>query len=65
MGDLNVKLVSSHKDLNNFTRHLLQDVEALDYMLEHDWFEKGPPHLGAEQELCLVDGDYKPAPVSL
>ncbi|MEM6360608.1 MAG: glutamate-cysteine ligase family protein [Bacteroidota bacterium] len=65
MGDLNVKLVSSHKDLNNFTRHLLQDVEALDYMLEHDWFEKGPPHLGAEQELCLVDGFYKPAPVSL
>ncbi|MEM7108905.1 MAG: glutamate-cysteine ligase family protein [Bacteroidota bacterium] len=65
MGSLNVKLVSNHNELNAFTRQLLKDVEALDYMLEHDWFEVGNIHLGAEQEICLVDSFYKPAPISL
>ncbi len=65
MGSLDVKLVSNKRDLNVFTRQLLKDVEALDFMLKNDWFETGNIHLGAEQEICLVDGFYKPSPVSL
>ena len=65
MGSLDVKLVSNKRDLNVFTRQLLKDVEALDFMLKNDWFETGNIHLGAEQEICLVDGVYKPSPVSL
>ncbi len=65
MGDLNVKLVSNHKQLNDFTKHLLKDVEALDYMLKNGWFEDGHPYLGAEQEICLIDAYHKPAPVSM
>ena len=51
MGSLDVKLVSNKRDLNVFTRQLLKDVEALDFMLKNDWFETGNIHLGAEQEI--------------
>ena len=62
MGSLNVKLASSQKDVNAFTHLLLQDVQALRRMLEEDWFEKDTIRIGAEQELCLVDEHFKPAP---
>ncbi len=65
MGDLNVRLVSSQKQLNEFTRHLLKDVHALERMLEEEWFNEDPIHIGAEQEICLVDHHFKPSPSAL
>ncbi len=62
MGSANVRLVTNQKDLNSFTRHLLQDTHALEKMLEDGWFNEGQMHIGAEQEICLVDRHYKPAP---
>ncbi len=61
MGDLNVNLISSRKQLNDFTKKLLQNVEVLDKMIKNDWFDKGEGKIGAEQEICLVDKFYKPA----
>jgi CBS domain-containing protein/gamma-glutamylcysteine synthetase len=61
MGDLNVSLVSNRTQLNAFTRGLLRDVHALERMLEEGWFNEDPIHIGAEQEVCLIDGHYKPA----
>ena len=65
MGTLNVKLVSSREDLNRNTRNILQDLKALEAMLEESWFNEAPIHIGAEQELCLVDSHCKPKPISL
>ena len=65
MGNLNVKLVSNREDLNENTRCILRDLKALEAMLENDWFNEDPIHIGAEQELCLLDQHYKPAPISL
>lgn len=65
MGDLNVRLISTQKQLNDFTKHLLADVHALQRMLDEDYFEKTPIHIGAEQEICIVDRHYKPSPTSL
>ena len=65
MGTLNVKLLSSQKDIDANTRQMLQDMKALEYMLEHDWFNTTPIHIGAEQEMCLVDHHCKPNPISL
>jgi len=65
MGDLDVKLVSTQKQLNNFTKCLLKDVQAMERMLNEGWFNEGPIHLGAEQEICLIDKHYKPAPISM
>ncbi len=65
MGDLNVKLISNRKDLNNFTKHLLKDIHALERMVEERWFNEGPIHIGAEQEICIVDKHFKPAPKAM
>ena len=65
MGNLNVKLVSNQKDLNDNTPCILRDLKALDIMLNDGWFNEDPIHIGAEQELCLLDQHGKPAPISL
>ncbi len=66
MGDLNVRLISSQKELNTFTSNLLRDLKALEYMLGNGLFpDDDPIHVGAEQEICLIDKHLKPAPVSL
>ncbi len=61
MGELNVKPVKTKKELGDFTKHLLKDVQALDRMLNEGWFNENPLHIGAEQEICLLDKNYKPA----
>ena len=65
MGDFNVRLANSEKEIKNFTKNLLKDVQAFEKMLEEDRFEKGVYKIGAEQEFCLVDQNYKPFPVNL
>ncbi len=65
MGDFKVKLASSQEEIKKFTKNLLKDVQAFEMMLEEDWFEKGITKIGAEQEFCLVDKNYKPLPINL
>ncbi len=51
---------------SNFTHHLLRDVQALEYMLKHEWFETDTIRIGAEQEMCLVDRKtLKPTPKNI
>jgi len=64
MGTLNVKLVSNQKDLNLVTKNLLKDLKALEHMMEESWFNETPLHIGAEQEICLVDPHMKPKPIA-
>lgn len=57
-----MNLVEQHEEKHQFVRHLLQDVQALQYMLDNDWFESGIVRMGAEQEMALVHLDtLKPA----
>lgn len=63
MGQHDVQQQQDERALRAFTRHLIQDVRALEHMLEHDLFETGVRRIGAEQELFLVDERYHPAPV--
>ncbi|NNE28536.1 MAG: CBS domain-containing protein [Saprospiraceae bacterium] len=66
MGEQRVSLVSDQKQMTAFVRQLLDDISALEYMLENDWFEKGITRIGAEQEMCLVDDrSFKPAPIAM
>ena len=60
MGDLNVRVVNTQKQLNEFTKCLLRDVYLLEQMLEEGWFETENIHIGAEQEICLIDKHGKP-----
>lgn len=62
MGEQRVSLVTEDEQMHRFVKSLLKDVQALEYMLENDWFENDIVRIGAEQEMCLVNQyDYKPA----
>lgn len=52
--------------MHHFVNKLIKDVHALEHMLEHDWFEKDPIRIGAEQEMTLVNAQtFKPSPKAM
>jgi len=65
MGEYGVKTSKRLEEKNDFIYNMLKDVKALEIMLEKGLFEKGVERIGAEQELCLVNKHWKPAPVNL
>ena len=60
MGDENVKQLSG-QNKTEFLRHLLCDIRALERMIENGQIESGITRLGAEQEMCLVNDQLRPA----
>ena len=48
-----------------FVRHLLDDLKALEQILANNLIESDVVRIGAEQELCLVDRDYRPSGTSI
>lgn len=66
MGYQKVNTLESKTEMQQFVRALLDDVQALEYMLENDWFESDITRIGAEQEMCLVDNKtFKPACINM
>ncbi len=65
MGVQTVSLAQNEEQMQHFVRHLLKDVKAIEYMLENDWFDTGITRIGAEQEMCIVNQAYKPAPIAM
>ncbi len=66
MGEQKVSLIRDKRQVQNYTKMLLEDVAALEYMLDNDWFESDVTRIGAEQEMVLVDDyTYKPAPIAM
>src|SRR5690606_40030235 len=66
MGEQRVSLVNDHKQMQKFVKSLLNDVSALEYMLENDWFESDITRIGAEQEMVMVDkSTFKPSLVAM
>lgn len=61
MGSQSVTAIKSQKDRKEFLSHLLNDIEAFNYMLVNNLFESGIQRIGAEQELCIVDEDFRPS----
>lgn len=66
MGEQRVSIVEDRAQMNKFVRSLLNDVTALEHMLENEWFDVEQMHIGAEQEMVIVDKKtYKPACVAM
>ncbi len=65
MGYQKVKEISGLEDQQEFLSHLLQDIEALELMIREEMFEKDTVRVGAEQELCLVDNNFRPSKKAL
>lgn len=64
MGEQNVSSTDSDVKLRAFVKALLEDLRALERMIEGDMFETGIRRVGAEQEMFLVDNVGHPAPVA-
>lgn len=61
MGEKNVKKLSSKGARALFIKHLINDIEALELMLKSDLIETNISRIGAEQEFCLVNDNWRPA----
>jgi CBS domain-containing protein len=60
MGDQQISPLTSQAK-KEFLRHLLDDIQALECMIEEGLIESGCTRLGAEQEYCLVGDNLRPA----
>jgi CBS domain-containing protein/gamma-glutamylcysteine synthetase len=66
MGEQKVSLVDNQKQMQRFVKSLLNDVSALEHMLQNDWFESDVTRIGAEQEMVMVDKTtFKPSLVAM
>ena len=53
------------EEMRGFVRALLRDVDALGLMLDGGQIESGIRRIGVEQEMFVVDRDFRPAPKAL
>lgn len=65
MGEHNVEQNLDEKASQAFMKALLEDLRALESMIETGALETGVRRVGAEQEMFLVDRNMRPAPISL
>ena len=65
MGEERVKVPESKEQSQKFLKYLLRDVRAMGKMLKEGWFEVDNIRIGAEQEICLIDRNAKPAPIAM
>ncbi|GAB4260499.1 MAG: glutamate-cysteine ligase family protein [Saprospiraceae bacterium] len=65
MGSEKVRLIKSDSDHQKAMRQLLNDMRAMELMLEEGMFDTGPTRIGAEQELSIVGEDWEPAPFAM
>jgi CBS domain-containing protein len=61
MGEMNISREQSDKQRRRFMRAVLNDLSALEIMIENGLIESGITRIGAEQEMFLVDENYSPA----
>lgn len=61
MSKIDVTAPPDDAQRRHFVRSLLEDVHALERMLEGGWIEEGVCRIGAEQEMFLVDRSFAPA----
>ncbi len=65
MGEHNVEQQFDEQKAQAFMKALLEDIYALEFMIETGRFETGVTRIGAEQEMFLIDRNLRPAAISL
>ncbi|RMG44632.1 MAG: CBS domain-containing protein [Acidobacteria bacterium] len=65
MGERDVQAAETGRQHRAFMRAVLQDLRALERMIDEGMIESGVRRIGAEQEMFLVDDSWRPAPVAL
>jgi CBS domain-containing protein len=65
MGEKKVTPQYDDRQMRAFTLGVLNDLQALEAMLDRGLFEEDVLRIGAEQEMFLVDSAMRPAPIAL
>jgi len=65
MGEHSVEQQVDERKSQAFMKALLEDLRALAFMLENGRVESDARRIGAEQEMFLIDRDFRPAPLSV
>ncbi|MCX7553553.1 CBS domain-containing protein [Marinicella sp. S1101] len=60
MGEQNISRGGDNETKRLFTRAVLNDLKALELMIEKGLIESGARRIGAEQEMFITDNDYSP-----
>lgn len=61
MGEHKVSTKVTAETHSKFIVHLLDDIKALEYMLANNLVEDDIVRIGAEQEFCLIDENWRPS----
>jgi len=64
MGEHRVHDTSDEQRTRVFVRAMLNDIQALEVLIEQDLIERDIRRVGVEQEMYIVDAGGYPAPVS-
>ncbi len=64
MGQKDHDLEVDRAELRVFTQALLRDVQAMERLLASERVERGVRRIGLEQEMFLVDDQWRPAPLA-
>jgi len=65
MGEQNISRGGDNEAKRLFTRAVLNDLKALELMIEKGLIESGARRIGAEQEMFITDNDYSPSLTAL
>ena len=65
MGDKRVSTGYDDVQMRAFTLGVLNDLAALEHMLNAGLFEETPRRIGGEQEMFLIDSAIRPAPLAI
>ena len=65
MGDKKVSTQTDDEQMRQFTKAVLNDLQALEKMLGAGLMESDALRIGAEQEMFLIDSSFHPAPLAL
>lgn len=65
MGEQSISTFTTQEKRADFIQHLLNDIEALEQMLANGLIEQGITRIGAEQEFCLLNENWRPASANL
>jgi len=64
MGQHHVTLELDERIEQTYMQALLDDLRALEYMLDNGLIENGVERIGAEQEMFIVDRNFRAAPIA-
>ena len=65
MGEQNVRQNNGDATKQAFMKSLLDEVQALEHMLDRGMIESGKQRIGAEQEMFIINRAHKPARMAL